>query len=210
MADDEDTKRAIAYRTISEEEWRVMKPNERIAAMLNDRVPPDSVINPPQRSMSDTGNTDATKLNSDTKDTVINKFLKDAIPKVLVGLFLAIPFATIGTYIVRLIAPPQAVPMGAIVAWSGKGQLPDGWVECDGTNDDVGAPDLKGLFLKGVGSKSEASHKADKLFYSSNILVDPPQYPHTPLATSVVHPSSDNEAINLPPNYTVIYIMKVK
>ena len=46
------------------------------------------------------------------------------------------------------------VPIGAIASWSGLiSDIPHGWQLCDGTN---GTPDLRGKFIRGAPSSTEA------------------------------------------------------
>lgn len=57
----------------------------------------------------------------------------------------------------------SSVPVGTILPWVPNGEgFPAGWRVCDGTN---GTPDLRGLFLRGVGSLAEAAyyHEAETM-----------------------------------------------
>ena len=49
------------------------------------------------------------------------------------------------------------LPKGSIVAWHGKGGVPSGWLICNGDN---GTPDLRGVFIRGVGTIGEAGKDA--------------------------------------------------
>lgn len=57
----------------------------------------------------------------------------------------------------------NALPSGTVIAWAGTGTLPDGWVECDGSNSfniyDLihgTLPDYRGLFLREMGGNAGA------------------------------------------------------
>ncbi|XP_023323878.1 uncharacterized protein LOC111697937 isoform X2 [Eurytemora carolleeae] len=51
----------------------------------------------------------------------------------------------------------QKIPVGTIIAWNGKGKLPDGWLVCDGNNN---TPDLTGrVFLAGYNYSSGTNNE---------------------------------------------------
>ena len=121
------------------------------------------------------------------------------------------------------------VPIGAILPWVYTPQqpdVPDGWILCDGTN---GTPNLSGLFLRGVTSRNESKQTGGRAD-----IPDDGEHNHGGLTGSVhsnritydrggdnngvwfehAHAipgeeSHDHGGTNLPPYYTVMYIMKV-
>jgi hypothetical protein len=62
--------------------------------------------------------------------------------------------AELGLELQRVEQDVASLPAGAILPWlPDQGGLPQGWLICDGTR---GTPDLRGLFLRGVGRLDEA------------------------------------------------------
>ena len=119
-----------------------------------------------------------------------------------------------------------AFPKGAIIAWNAKsGAVPAGWAICDGTN---GTPDLRRRFLMGVatladvgqtpgqaghfhtvsGGTSTARSKSDGWGFDASA-----DRKRTPSVTGLDHSHSftaiTNEAPNIPPSYTVLFLMKL-
>lgn len=118
-------------------------------------------------------------------------------------------------------SPPSllGVPKGTIVAWYKVNEkIPQGWHVCDGSN---GTPDLRGRFLRGVGSMSDAGLDPSGVeTHSHTIQVGVPNTP----ANAGTHQGPDDLTIphaghghtaasvaasNLPPNFRVVYLIKV-
>lgn len=123
-----------------------------------------------------------------------------------------------------------AIPVGTILPWiytPTHPNIPKGWVLCDGTNQ---APNLTGKFLRGVASRAESrksggrvdipddgSHghggktgavQSNRIRYENGDDNNGVWFNHS-------HEIPDGESHNhggdnLPPFYTVMYIMKVK
>lgn len=126
----------------------------------------------------------------------------------------------------------DALPKGIILAWYTKsGRIPNGWAICDGSN---GTPDLRGRFLRGVATfadvgvdtnaKETHSHSVSG---SASGTTEPardnpdPWRVHeraAPSATGLDHThkfsgevkATTSQVPHIPPNATVLYIMKVQ
>ena len=123
----------------------------------------------------------------------------------------------------------SVVPIGTILPWVYTQQqptVPDGWILCDGTNE---TPNLSGLFLRGVTSRDESRQTGGRAeipedgehnhrgrtgsVFSNRITYDRGGdnngvwYNHAHAIPG--EESHDHGGNNLPPYYTVMYIMKV-
>lgn len=128
-----------------------------------------------------------------------------------------------------------SIPKGIIVSWYGdKGNIPSGWSLCDGTN---GTPDLRDRFLLGAGEShgvgdvggsetvtltveqmpahnhtfdnygslgkdSVTINSASSGTQKANIL-------HLPISANLNNTGSSQPHNNMPPYYTLCYIMKI-
>lgn len=115
------------------------------------------------------------------------------------------------------------LPVGVIVAWANEGPVPSGWAICNGDN---GTPDLRGKFLRGVGTYGESgddpSGTDTHRHSASSQAVGRPGDPHTVAGTdqgndsqwwtlfSHTHGISVGSSSHIPPNYKVVYIMKTE
>lgn len=141
----------------------------------------------------------------------------------------------IGARIAQLEALRDSVPTGTILPWIPRGgTLPAQWSICDGSN---GTPDLRGLFLRGVGSAGEAAyygeaermqpaglhaHATQPRFNISNQVQAVPKNPgewlvlyDTGIASDreqdlAAHGSHVHEDSNVPAHFTVVYIIKLE
>jgi len=116
-----------------------------------------------------------------------------------------------------------SLPVGTIVAWYAQNKpIPAGWSVCDGTN---GTPDLRGKFLRGVGSMSDAGldPKATETHRHSASVTDATKGNNNHQATCSLgcddmwaslynhnHLGSVGSASNIPPNFKVVYLMKAR
>lgn len=123
---------------------------------------------------------------------------------------------------IHLATPSSEVPAGTIVAWAGKGIVPNGWAVCNG---DGGTPDLRGMFLKGVGTLKETGKDPNgSNTHSHTAIANPTEMGHPQGYTAGTskgnddsvwtrqlhnHPVAVSSAGNLPPNFRVVYIMKL-
>lgn len=121
------------------------------------------------------------------------------------------------------VAQASTVPKGTIVAWNPKsGPMPKGWALCDGSGI---TPDLRGKFLMGVGSESDAgkvggnsTHQhalggtTGKVKEADGYDVDGGRN-RAPQATGFHHThqfaGSTGVASNFPPHMTIMFIMKL-
>lgn len=119
--------------------------------------------------------------------------------------------------------PSNNVPAGTIVAWIGKGSVPSGWAICNG---DQGTPDLRGHFLQGVGTLQEtgidpngsdthshsASSEATKMGHPQGYTAGTSLGNDDSVWTTSAHnhPVGVSAGSNLPPNFRVVYIMKLE
>jgi hypothetical protein len=108
------------------------------------------------------------------------------------------------------------IPSGGIIMWSGSsGNVPSGWVLCDGSN---GAPDLRDRFIVGAGNTyaegavgGTPTHNHGSITATGGTQEQVgtynqfpnPYYASVPNHTHAI--SSDN---NLPPYYAMCFIMK--
>ena len=117
-------------------------------------------------------------------------------------------------------------PKGVIIAWNAKsGSVPAGWAICDGTN---GTPDLRRRFLMGVATLADVGQtpgRASHVHTLSGGTGDARNKPdswgfdaaadrkHTPAVAGLDHSHSltiiSSDASNIPPSYTVIFLMKL-
>ena len=113
------------------------------------------------------------------------------------------------------------IPSGTIVAWYNDGELPDGWLVANGEN---GTPDLRGKFLQGVGTFSEAGDDPEGAkFHTHGATLSSkikPGHPHTLSVTRKQggdvwltrhlheHTIFMDTAPNIPPNFKIVYIVK--
>ena len=123
----------------------------------------------------------------------------------------------------------KALPAGTILAWiptTKQPDVPDGWVLYDGTT--AGVPDLSGMFLRGVASKRESKQLGGRtdipddgshdhgsrtgVVYSNRIT-----YEHGGDDNGVwfehryqigIGKDHNHGGDNLPPNFSIMYIMK--
>jgi hypothetical protein len=119
-----------------------------------------------------------------------------------------------------------AFPKGVIIAWNAKsGAVPAGWAICDGTN---GTPDLRRRFLMGVATLADvgqtagsAAHRHSVIGGTSTARSKPDGWglgananrSSSPSVTGLDHSHSftavSTEESNIPPSYTVIFLMKL-
>lgn len=121
------------------------------------------------------------------------------------------------------------IPTGGIISWSGA-TAPDGWALCDGTN---GTPDLRGRFVLG----NSSGHAIGSTGGSEEVTLTEAQMPshNHSIRTEVNATSGDSQRVlcasgttsavfkenilqnvgksqphpNMPPYYTLAYIMKL-
>lgn len=118
------------------------------------------------------------------------------------------------------------IPTGGIIAWSGS-TAPNGWALCDGTN---GTPDLRGRFILG----NSSSHAIGSTGGSETVTLTVEQLPsHSHkyakstkgykyakdnnsttvcdgyMVDSTESTGANNPHPNMPPYYTLAYIMKL-
>lgn len=125
----------------------------------------------------------------------------------------------------KLAKPPASndkLPRGTIIAWYATpgNTLPDPtvWSICDGTNS---TPDLRSRFVRGVaavaeigadlGAQSTHTHSARAQSSNSTVVFSTTKGPDD-LETRFgnhEHPVSVHEASHIPPNYRLIYLMKL-
>lgn len=111
------------------------------------------------------------------------------------------------------------IPKGTIVAWAIKaGPIPSGWHVCNGDN---GTPNLVGMFLRGVGTLSETGPDSNSSATHKHIFTTKPSTATVTYTTdqgndstgviaySHAHGGETDESSNIPPNYKVVYIMKM-
>lgn len=114
------------------------------------------------------------------------------------------------------------IPAGTIVAWFGSGSIPRGWAICNGDN---GTPDLRGQFLRGVGTIQEIGKDNDASDTHSHAgMASATQMPFgqgSSAGTSKgnddsvwtlnahTHPLIVSTGSSIPPNFKVVYIMKI-
>jgi hypothetical protein len=117
------------------------------------------------------------------------------------------------------------IPSHSIVAWySTSGSIPLGWVICDGNNK---TPDLRGRFIRGVGDIADTGKIGGSETHTHTFsgTTDNPRSSNTdawhsdgmnrngaPATTGLDHTHRFNgvtdPASNLPPYFTMVYIMK--
>lgn len=125
------------------------------------------------------------------------------------------------------------LPSGIIVIWSGStNNVPVGWALCDGTN---GTPDLRDRFVLGSGTKHSVGEKGGAeevtltvaqmpghshgiadgdvpvMYYSDHGSVMTYEAPYPSLKNPTYNSTSvgeNNPHNNMPPYYTLAYIMK--
>ena len=114
-------------------------------------------------------------------------------------------------------------PKGLILAWNAtSGAIPAGWAVCDGSN---GTPDLRGRFLMGVSDFADVGQTPGSGSHNHNFSgttgtpggVDNTNVkqeggsPLTVKGTDHTHGfgGTTGNASNIPPSYTVLYIMKL-
>lgn len=122
-------------------------------------------------------------------------------------------------------------PIGTIVAWGGTADnIPSGWVICDGQN---GTPDLRGRFILGssdshatgeMGGEETVTLKDSEIPEHRHAILDSPvgSYLTTNTGNNSVYPYRSGTSTrqtgffggnqphnNMPPYYTLIYIMKI-
>lgn len=123
----------------------------------------------------------------------------------IIMLALAAVVSTASYYYGKLNAPALKLPIGTIVAWNGDGDLPDGWVKCDGSNN---TPDMQDRFLKGVIPPTQV-----KKFYDNGMIARMSNFPlldpNGPTKLGTVANITDGQPL-APNSYSVFYIMKVK
>lgn len=123
----------------------------------------------------------------------------------------------------------DSVPIGSIIAWSGEpSNIPNGWSICDGTN---GTPDLRNKFVLGSSSEKPMGTTGGAETHTLSVE-EMPAHRHTNTiytpwniygygsggGLNTATPNGDNTGIaggskphnNMPPFYTLYYIMKVK
>ncbi len=135
------------------------------------------------------------------------------------------------TYVPKSIYACNGVPTGAILIWSGSvNNIPDGWALCDGTN---GTPDLRDRFVLGAGLSYSVGAVGGEQEHTLTIA-EMPSHNHTvqfthwkdggggDTVTDPINPNSGNLYIptsytggnqphnNMPPYYSLCYIMRIK
>ena len=116
-----------------------------------------------------------------------------------------------------------SLPVGTIIAWFAvNSPVPTGWAICDGTN---GTPDLRGKFLRGVGSMADAGNDAaaTSTHRHTNSITDPTKANNSHVATCSQgcddvwtslfdhnHLGSIGGTSHIPPNFKVVYLMKTR
>lgn len=118
----------------------------------------------------------------------------------------------------------SSIPSGGIIMWSGEA-VPDGWALCDGEN---GTPDLRGRFVLGVSD----SHQMGEVGGEEEVTLTVEQMPRHRHSMSCALPyesaasgsyvsgakdysgttqyqGSSQPHNNMPPYYTLAYIMKL-
>lgn len=133
-----------------------------------------------------------------------DKVAVTVVASIIIGAIAILPFRWAVDYIANRLG---AVPIGTILAWNGHGSPPDGWEICNGLNN---TPDLKGRFLCGVTDETEAG--ALRGTYLNTIENDVVKGLAGQPAVKVADLPGDSvgATVNIPPNYTVRYIIRVK
>lgn len=114
----------------------------------------------------------------------------------------------------------MSLPVGIIALWRGSiATIPTGWNLCDGTN---GTPDLRDLFILGAGSTYNPGDTGGSATHTHTGTTDghthtisgPPDFWQSgagfdnQTASSTV-PFTTDPANNLPPFYSLAYIMRI-
>ncbi|HEY9001896.1 MAG TPA: hypothetical protein VIM89_11130 [Mucilaginibacter sp.] len=117
----------------------------------------------------------------------------------------------------------SSMPKGTILGWGSKGNIPYGWVVCNGAN---GTPDLVGRFPYGTSNSSEIGDKLGKPDHSHSVSGT------TDIPDDLVNYNGDNRALEknggsrvhhthhfsaktsteslIPPATKIIFIMKIR
>jgi hypothetical protein len=151
------------------------------------------------------------------------KILVGVISAVALGVLAVLWNWTSGGGLIRALGgltSASPVQAGTIVAFfSPEQKIPDGWVVCDGSN---GTPDLRNKFIQGVTSfadvgldeNAKASHKHSGTTSAAlGPTVQSTTQGNDDLNTTYAshqHSFTTDEVSNLPPNFRLVYIMKVK
>ncbi len=115
------------------------------------------------------------------------------------------------------------LPVGTIIAWYAvNSPVPDGWSICDGNN---GTPDLRGKFLRGVGTIADAGNdpEAKSNHRHSATVTDASKANNSHNATCSQgcddmwaslynhdHLGAISQVSHIPPNFKVVYLMKTR
>ncbi|MEM9789142.1 MAG: hypothetical protein AAF842_01930 [Planctomycetota bacterium] len=119
--------------------------------------------------------------------------------------------------------PYASFPAGIVMLWYAKnGRVPNGWAACDGSN---GTPDLRGQFLRGVGSFSDVGEhdgsETHNHHYSGltsgeangRFRNPPPETADNGGSRNWFHQHTyeghTDTKNHLPPYYTVLFIMRL-
>lgn len=140
----------------------------------------------------------------------MKKFFTDIARSVLIALIvaaiLAVPIKAGAIWLANKLSGAPELPIGTIIAWNGKGQKPtDNWAVCDGSD---GRPDLQGLFLMGVGNPGNADRPDRKKIMTTRIET----HGSGEFALNAVEGDGKLPPyqVNIPPNYSVVYLIRVK
>ena len=127
-----------------------------------------------------------------------------------IGLLLCLPF------VVGRVQWAGAVPRGTIVAWytnDKNAKPPDGWAICDGS---WGAaqrpvPNLNGLFIRGTTNISETGNSGGALTHKHSVRGDGSNSDPGNMVSGLhgAERATSDDASNLPPYMSIVYIMKL-
>ena len=111
----------------------------------------------------------------------------------------------------------NALPAGTVIAYYSRGgQIPTGWMICDGTN---GTPDLRGRYIQGVASFADvgglpgnATHAhtfttGNAFNRGSHYKVENGCCPQSP-GLDVTYVGTTDPSSNIPPSVTMLYLMR--